>query len=212
MKMTTSVNDRIAESIEKISRQHDRVTIGESCSLEIEADGTLILRTEHPEETGICETIYNGVTRCVSLPTGVRPASLAKFLKDHISDLETIVNGMDSYWDDSRHVGTITDEAKTALISIVPNQLLHYPDVEVIEEMDVDEYFKTYYEDTYHEIRNQEKEEDAVALALENLDENGIDREMEVDTDFVLTYIGRREAEDYAREIWRAARSENDDD
>lgn len=149
MKVATSVSKIIVKSIDSIAQQSDMVTIGESCSLEIEADGTLTLRTEHPEENSIDETIYNGVTRRIDLPSGIRPSSLAEFLRIHILDIQNIVSGMDSYWENGQNFGTLTEEAEIAMNSLVPNQFSQYPDVEVIEEVDPDEYFKTYYEKKY---------------------------------------------------------------
>lgn len=203
MSEESELRQMLIDQIARISRVPKLSTVGNSCSLDVSADGTLEFIIEDPEENGICEFVYRGVVRKIRFSSGVQPAKLAEFLTSHITEVEKLVLGIKVRWVDSNQVGHLSSSGEEAELILSTNS-----EIAVVSDYEPEDFYVSVL-DIREEIIKASSEEEAIKLATNVLDEDGVARNIELFHGFQDFYVGWGAAERYAREAWLEARSEN---
>lgn len=196
---TTDLRTILTAQIAEIANTDLTDTIGQQCSLDIDSDGTLTLSTQHRDTNSITFAIYNGVTRSFGLPSGVIPGELADSLTDNLDDLVTLVEGMDSHWDGSNRVGTLSAEAGE--IEERWDVTGQFKDLGYVGEMEASEWLYPVQSD----IKAQPTLAAAIEFAIGGHPEDGLWTD-----DGMTTYISRDGMERVATEWWTEAQSDTD--
>lgn len=81
-------------------------------------DGTINVNVNYEIGNAIPAKVWHGVIRRLHIPDGYTRNDIKAFYSKHRKEFATLVKGMDSEWNNSNYVGTLTDDANKALESL----------------------------------------------------------------------------------------------
>lgn len=175
-------------------------------SLDIDPDAVTV-DDQHPANNGISMSIYNGLTRSISLRDGLTPKFCAEFVQDNAELIARVMAGLDREWDGSNYRGTLTADAANAereLIEIVETINTEYYLWEaghILQELDPREWL----DPVRVGVRNQATAESAVKFAVDGMESDGVAPYGEGNV-----WLNREAVAHVAREWWTEAHEEDE--